>query len=211
MAEIDGENVNEPDAPSSEPAQTDESVPVTPTRTKVLIVVGVVVVLLVVAVGVVIARRGGSDTAKPTTSTTVASACGEGDWPLAVKGKPTAMANVTDPSFFAWTDTNGFHVRAVDPNGTTPFSGKVTASAGIIKSSVKVQPADTTAKAEVSGNTLSFSIDATKAPSGVDFSICGSTQASITVLSGDALVPIERFYVGSKGRAVFNPLIINRS
>jgi hypothetical protein len=200
------------DTPENEPAEqsSGSASGTTPRRTQMIIAVGIVLVLVIVAVGVILARSSGTSDNAQGSSTTKAAACGGGDWPAAIKGKPSAMAKATSAGFYAWSDATGFHLRGSDPNGTTPFAGKVTASAGIINGSVKVQPAGAAVKTEVTGNTLTFSFDATKTVSGLDFSICGSTQASVSVTSNSALWPIDHFYTGTKGRAVSNPLILAR-
>jgi hypothetical protein len=182
----------------------------TPRRTQLLIAAGAVVVVVLVVVGVLVGRSGDSGGSASSTTTTPSSACG-GDWPSAVKGKPTEMAKATREGFYAWSDVNGFHVRASDPNGTTPVSGKITSATGFVKDSVKVQPEGAAVKTEVAGNSLTFSFDASKDPIGFDFSMCGSVQAAITVNNKTELWPIDRFFTGSTSRAVSNPLVLARN
>ena len=189
---------------------TEQDAPTTPRRTQLLIAAGAAAVVVLVVVGVLVGRSGDSGESAGSTTTSQAVPCG-GDWPAAVKGKPTEMAKATREGFYAWSDGSGFHVRASDPNGTTPVSGKITSATGFVRDSVRVQPAGAAVKADVAGNSLTFSFDASKDPIGVDFSMCGSVQAAITVNSKAELWPIDRFFTGSTSRAVSNPLILARN
>lgn len=182
----------------------------TPRRTQLIIGAGVLAVLLVVGVGILLSRSSGSSS-QASTVTTKTKVCGGGSWPANFLGKPARMEKAAAPSVYAWSDGTGFHIRAIDTTGETPISGQVTTSNGVFGESIKKSPADAAVDYHFEKGVLSFSFTANKVLAGLDFSLCSSTQASISVKSGDALWPLERFFLGSQGRAVSNPVLLSRS
>jgi len=119
------------------------------------------------------------------------------------------MAQASAAAFFIWSDGTGFHLRGIDPLATTPFSGTITIGTALPASTVLKKTSDAVST-EIAGNTLTFSFDASAAAAGFDFSLCTALQASITVNSGTEQWPAQRILVGANGRAVSNPVLINR-
>jgi len=214
---------NEPNQSAGSPSET----PSLPTRSIVTIAIVAVVLLGVLGVGVALTRGGSSSadisdvttttassstTAAGTSGSTVTTSvpCVQGAWPKAFTGKPDGLTQASAAAFFIWSDATGFHIRGVDPLGTTPFSGTITVGNALTESAVlKATSEDVTTS--VSNNTISFSFDASSLATGFDFSLCQSAQASITVNSANQQWPAQRILIGTSGRAVANPVLLNRS
>jgi len=218
------------DNESNEPATTPNETPSLPTRSIVTIAIVAVVLLGVLGVGVALTRGGSSsaDIAGETTTTSAAVSssttaagtsgstvttsvpCAQGAWPKAFTGKPDGLTQASAAAFFIWSDGTGFHIRGVDPLGTTPFSGTITVGNALTDSAVlKKTSEDVTTS--VANNTISFSFDASSLAAGFDFSLCQSMQASITVNNANQQWPAQRILIGTSGRAVANPVLLNRS
>lgn len=214
---------NESTQPTSAPGET----PSLPTRSIVTIAIVAVVLLGVLGVGVALTRGGSSsaDVAGETSTTTAAASptttqqgtpattavpCAQGTWPKAFTGKPDGLAQASAAGFYIWSDGTGFHIRGIDPLATTPFSGTITVGNTLTESAVLSKTSDAVT-ATVANNTISFSFEASALATGFDFSLCQSMQASITVNSGEEQWPAQRILIGSSGRAVSNPILLNRS
>lgn len=210
---------------SPEPTQAPKETPSLPTRSIVTIAIVAVVLLGVLGVGVALTRGGSSsaDTAGTTTTSAAASStttkqgtpgttavpCAQGTWPKAFTGKPDGLTQASAAAFFIWSDGSGFHIRGIDPLATTPFSGTITVGNALTASAVISKTSDAVTT-EIANNTISFSFEATGLAAGFDFSLCQSMQASITVNSGNQQWPAQRILIGSNGRAVANPVLLNR-
>jgi len=215
---------------SNQSANSPSETPSLPTRSIVTIAIVAVVLLGVLGVGVALTRGGSSsaDIAGETTTTSGAGSsstttagtsgstvttsvpCAQGAWPKAFAGKPDGLTQPSAAAFFIWSDSSGFHIRGIDPLGTTPFSGTITAGNALTEAAVvKTTSEDVTTS--VSNNTISFSFDASSLAAGFDFSLCQSMQASITVNSANEQWPAQRILIGTNGRAVANPVLLSRS
>ena len=213
------------DNESKDPASAPNETPSLPTRSIVTIAIVAVVLLGVLGVGVALTRGGSSsaDIAGTTTTTAAASTsttkqgstgttavpCAQGTWPKAFSDKPEGLTQASAAGFFIWNDGSGFHIRGVDPLATTPFSGTITVGNALTESAVLSRTSDAVTT-EISNNTISFSFEASSLAAGFDFSLCQSMQASITVNSGNQQWPAQRILIGSNGRAVANPVLLNR-
>lgn len=213
---------NESNDPTSAPRETTSL----PTRSIVTIAIVAVVLLGVLGVGVALTRGGSSsaDTAGETTTTTAASPsttkqgstgttavpCAQGTWPKAFAGKPDGLTQASAAAFFIWSDNSGFHIRGIDPLATTPFSGTITVGNTLTDAAIVNKTSDAVT-ATVANNVISFSFEASGLAAGFDFSLCQAMQASIAVNSGTQQWPAQRILIGSNGRAVANPVLLNRS
>ena len=219
-------NTPSSDNESTEPVPAPLGTPSLPTRSIVTIAIVAVVLLGVLGVGVALTRGGSSsaDTAGESTTTTAAASstttpgstgttavpCAQGTWPKAFSGKPDGLTQASAAGFYIWSDSSGFHIRGIDPLATTPFSGTITVGNTLTEAAVLSKTSDAVT-ATVANNTISFSFEASGLAAGFDFSLCQSLQASITVNSGEEQWPAQRILIGSNGRAVSNPVLLNRS
>jgi len=219
-------NTTSSDNESTEPTSAPLGTPSLPTRSIVTIAIVAVVLLGVLGVGVALTRGGSSsaDTAGETTTTTAADSptttksgapattavpCAQGTWPKAFSGKPDGLTQASAAGFYIWSDGSGFHIRGIDPLATTPFSGTITVGNALTESAVLNKTSDAVTTS-VANNTITFSFEASGLAAGFDFSLCQSMQASITVNSGNQQWPAQRILIGSNGRAVANPVLLNR-
>lgn len=219
-------NTTSSDNESTQPTPAPSETPSLPTRSIVTIAIVAVVLLGVLGVGVALTRGGSSsaDIAGEPTTTTAASPsttnagspgttsvpCAQGTWPKAFSGKPDGLSQASAAGFYIWSDGSGFHIRGIDPLATTPFSGTITVGNTLTEAAVLSKTSDAVT-ATVANNTISFSFEASGLAAGFDFSLCQSLQASITVNSGEEQWPAQRILIGSNGRAVSNPVLLNRS
>ena len=178
----------------------------------ILVVLGFVVVALI---------SDDDDEAATTTATSSAPAgeapaeapgrggeCENGRWPGLTQGEPLALAAGAS-GFFVWNDLAGWHLRYVDsgPN-PTEVRGTVTGSARM--QAVQLVPG-TDGTAELTANIVTFELTGGTDPVGFDLGVgCASTTVRFELHGAIAPWPVQDIYVGREGRAVSNPLLIER-
>ena len=169
-----------------------------------------VVVVLAILGGVLAFRGGSSDATDATTTTVNGTAVTPDRWPITFKGLPAGLKSPTEAGFFVWYDGFGFHVRGINPTGTTAFNGKIFSNFPIPKGAGKAFPADSGTTFEIAGNSLSFSFEAKNVAVGFDFNLGASTQLSLSVNDGKVAFPIGSIHTGAKASAVGNPVVFAR-
>ncbi len=149
----------------------------------------------------------------PHTSTTTKKSpfsCAGGSWPSLYQGEPRTLAKPTNPGVFLWNDAKGWHVRAVDPAGSTSFTIQITTSAPIASYSVKTTPA-ALPKASVAGNHASITFTGGADPRGFDFALCESSEFRFNVSTKTGTWSPDHTWLGLNGTAIGNQIVIDRS
>jgi hypothetical protein len=180
----------------------------------VLIAVVLAAVLAVAAV----AAFGRDDESPSATATTEAvdteaagsrPGCQNGAWPGLYVGQPTALA-ANGQGYYVWNDYSGWHVRFIGTDEGGRVAGTVTGSARL-RSATPV-PADVDGAVTVDANVATFDLAA--GPSAVGFDLdasCASTTVRFELRGPGGLWPVESIFVGRDGRAVSNPLLVERA
>jgi hypothetical protein len=171
-------------------------------------------------VGAVLIRRNDSEpttsasgptTAAPSDSEAAANggACANGHWPSLTVGEPTALTSGSS-GYFVWNDLAGWHVRFVD-TGADPQRSRGTVTGAARMQAVKKVPDDTEGTVELVANTLTFDLAGGSDPAGFDLGVGCASESVRFDLQGTILPwPVEDIYVGREGRAVSNPLFVER-
>ena len=197
------------DAPKSKSAPADQR--------KLLLAVGVLVFVAVVAIGVGIARKNSeksadsaANNASASTSSTAGTGCLPGTWPTLYMGQPKNLSKGTDSGYYLWNDGAGWHLRTIDPSGTS-FKGTITSTVKIDPKRVKSVP-DNAVTVTVDANTLTFQMTGSGTATGIDFQVgCAAESFSAALATAEGLpYPSSGIFVGKEGHPLTNPIVVVR-
>ena len=201
-------------------------------RTKLLIASAALVVMAVLAAGIGMARRTDQSVAAPAapaggaggltsgaearntpgagaTSTTAAPAepgtsCAA--WPATASRSPDRL--LAD-DVILW-DYFGWHLRVRDAKAAKTYSGTITATGPINPADFTMIPAAQGAargSVKVSGNTATFTLNASDAENGFDFKFdCRTARFAVAISVNGAPVAADKVRIGQKSTATANPV-----
>jgi hypothetical protein len=147
--------------------------------------------------------------ATETTEAPPARGCPGGNWPGLTIGEPTALA-AGQTGYYVWNDFTGWHVRFIDTGGDPQrFNGTVTGSDRM--QAVTKVPADSEGTVELKANQVTFDLAGDATARGFDVAVgCPSNSLRFDLQGSGLPWPVDGISLGREGRAVANPLTIQR-
>ncbi|MCU1452083.1 MAG: hypothetical protein JWN46_229 [Acidimicrobiales bacterium] len=235
QSRYDDEDDDDADAPRPQrPARPGRPAPllerVRRDRTTLYVAVAALVVIAVLAILLVTKKSGGNNSAAPTTGastpqsgqggTTTPKLCG--NLPPELGGQAGTAAS-GPPGVYIWNDFYNVHIRAkggaytIKVSGSAPVKVKDAPAAAAESKAYGPSFTDWAAakskggSALVAGNVVTISVPASSAPLGPNLDVsCDVKAMTVDVSSPAGPVPASDIHLGDSGKAISNPLPINR-
>jgi hypothetical protein len=174
--------------------------------------IGGLIGLSTITAGLLAPAAAFAATSSPAASTTsTATACTDGHWPLAVQGVPTLFHAGAAAGDYLWHDAYGWHLRVTHASTSKAvFTGRIVSSAPMTATAVRLEGGDAMALS-ADHLTLTYRFYNYGGVDGIDFKTACARRIVVGGSLNGTKLPISRIWVGhGNHHPLQNPFAISR-